>query len=141
MSLATCDRCDGLIPRGRVACPHCDRPVRRGARWVVRAACAGTALMTLMACYGMMARPHGYNEHPDGDGDGVTADRDCDDANPAAYPGAADTDGDGVDTNCDGADGWADPSAPPPTPVATDPAIDGGVAPKAIATDPPASTP
>ncbi len=138
MTLGTCDRCDGLIPRERATCPHCDRPVRRGARWIARAACAGTALMTLMACYGMMPR-QGYNEHPDGDGDNVTADRDCDDANPAVYPGAADTDGDGLDSNCDGVDGWADPSAP--APVAADPALDGGVAPKAIATDPPASGP
>ena len=42
----------------------------------------------------------------DADGDGVTvADGDCDDAEPAVFPGADDSVGDGVDQNCDGADG------------------------------------
>jgi hypothetical protein len=138
MSLASCTRCDGLIPRGRATCPHCDRPVRR---WVARAACAGTALMTLMACYGMAARPYDYNRQPDVDGDGVADDADCDDGRNTTYPGAADVEGDGIDSDCDGVDGWADPSAPTPTPtpVATEPATDAGLAPKAIAVDP--STP
>lgn len=47
----------------------------------------------------------------------VATEVDCDDANPARFPGAADVDGDGVDSNCDGVDGWADPATvavPPP---------------------------
>lgn len=39
------------------------------------------------------------------DGDGSPGALDCDDANSAAYPGAADTVGDGVDQSCDGVDG------------------------------------
>jgi hypothetical protein len=93
-----------------------------------------------MACYGMMAR-HGYNEGYDTDGDGVATDRDCNDAVPTVYPGAADLHGDGVDQNCDGADGWADPNAltPPPAPIATDPAPPPPTdrPPAAIAVDPP----
>jgi hypothetical protein len=46
---------------------------------------------------------------PDGDSDGHDAELcggdDCDDANPAAYPGAADSVGDDVDQDCDGRDG------------------------------------
>jgi len=137
MSLSSCATCDGLIPRGRARCPHCDGPVRRGARWMARTVAAGGALVTLMACYGMMARPYDYNATPDGDGDGVHADRDCDDARPDVYPGAADQDGDGVDQNCDGIDGWADPAAPRPA-MATEPAVDGGAAPPLQqAVDPP----
>jgi len=49
----------------------------------------------------------------DGDGDGYAADvavpveqRDCNDSDPSAFPGAADTvDAEGRDTNCDGVDG------------------------------------
>lgn len=154
MSLRACDHCDGLIPPARRRCPHCDRPgrPRRGAlRWIARTACAGGALVTLMACYGMM-RPYGPDHAGDGDGDGVPAPTDCDDARPDVYPGAADLEGDGVDQSCDGVDGWRDPSAPPPAPspaLATDPAApalatDPAAPPppiKAIAVDPPAAAP
>lgn len=39
---------------------------------------------------------------PDGDGDGVAASQDCDDADPAIYPGATEV-CDGLDQDCDGA--------------------------------------
>jgi Putative metal-binding motif len=136
MSLRACDRCDGWIPRGGATCPHCEAPVRRGARWLARAAMAGGALMTLMACYGMMPRPYDPSDN-DADRDGVPTGTDCDDARPDVYPGAADQQGDAVDQNCDGVDGWAAPSAPPappPAAVATDP---DAPPPAVLATDPP----
>lgn len=40
---------------------------------------------------------------PDEDGDGVRANKDCDDADPTAFPGALEL-CDGVDSNCDGVD-------------------------------------
>ena len=40
----------------------------------------------------------------DGDGDGVDIRADCNDANPAVHPGAAEIAGNGVDENCDGRD-------------------------------------
>jgi arylsulfatase A-like enzyme len=47
----------------------------------------------------------------DGDGEDAAAygGTDCDDLDPAAFPGADDPEGDGADTNCDGADGIAPP--------------------------------
>ncbi len=44
----------------------------------------------------------------DVDGDGVSAATDCDDGDPAVYPGAVDSCFDAVDADCDGADcvGW-----------------------------------
>lgn len=40
----------------------------------------------------------------DADMDGHNTSVDCDDSNPAVYPGASDPCGDGVDANCDGVD-------------------------------------
>jgi hypothetical protein len=40
----------------------------------------------------------------DGDGDGYTADEDCDDDDPSVHPYAGDTYGDGIDGDCDGMD-------------------------------------
>jgi len=40
----------------------------------------------------------------DADGDGIVAGRDCDDADPTVYPGAADPPCDSIDQDCDGAD-------------------------------------
>lgn len=121
-------------------CPHCDRarPWRRGARFAAKLLGASTALVTLMACYGMMARPGGMYAGADADGDGVAGNADCDDARADVYPGAPDLDGDGVDQNCDTADGWLDPDAPPPAVRAADPppGADPAPAPKVIATEP-----
>ena len=44
----------------------------------------------------------------DGDGDGFFPPADCNDADPATYPGAPDEAGDDVDQNCDGVDGVQD---------------------------------
>lgn len=41
-------------------------------------------------------------------------DLDCDDHDPARYPGAPDPAGDGIDQNCDGVDGLRDPAAAAP---------------------------
>lgn len=152
MALEACERCDGLNPAGRRACLHCEQPLRseapvgrrwRGARLAARLMGASAALVTLMACYGMIARPHDGMDGFDRDGDGSRTGADCDDARGDVYPGAQDRDGDGVDQNCDGVDGWRDPTIEQAAlPIATDPEAGGAVmatepaATPAIATDP-----
>ena len=46
---------------------------------------------------------------PDADNDGFNATTDCNDANPAIFPGRVDVPGNGVDENCDGADAVTPP--------------------------------
>lgn len=59
MNFDTCPHCQGLVPAELSACPHCDHAVepsvsgaKRVAKAVAKAAVAGAAAMTLMACYG-----------------------------------------------------------------------------------------
>jgi hypothetical protein len=123
----------------------------RLARALARATVAGGALVTLMACYGMIARPEGPYTSCGGDvdRDGVCVETDCDDTRADVFPGAADPDLDGVDQNCDGVDGWRDPAtvATPvagdeATPIATDPPADPPPEPGPVmATDPPPAPP
>jgi hypothetical protein len=138
-SLLTCSACHGLSPAARPTCLHCDArlttPRFGRVRALGRVLGAGGALVTLMACYGMVARPMDarYADcRGDADNDTVCANTDCDDTRPDIYPGAADPDQDGIDQNCDGVDGWRDPAevaidppapqsitspAPPPDPA------------------------
>lgn len=139
-SLLTCVACGGLSPSACTACVHCDAPLtapRFGAlRAIGRTLVAGGALVTLMACYGMVARPMGPYDADcvsDGDRDTVCAPRDCDDTRADVFPGAADPDLDGIDQNCDGVDGWRDPAevaVDPPAPQMIEP-------PSEPASDPP----
>ncbi|CAN5868090.1 hypothetical protein BH11MYX3_BH11MYX3_37430 [soil metagenome] len=128
------------------------RPPRWMLRFTALLGPAGAIL--LAACYGAPGRYHterpvGPNgaTRVDHDGDGelggytcesyagpqcqnelehlpLPADLDCDDNDRTRYHGAADVDGDGIDQNCDGVDGWRDPST-----VATPPA-DAGAPPE-----------
>jgi hypothetical protein len=150
---STCPSCGGLSPGGPTVCLHCDAPLRaprfgQVARALGRAVLGTGALVTLMACYGMMMRRGDQMARCGGDGDRdeVCADQDCDDTRPDVYPGAADPDLDGIDQNCDGVDGWRDPAtvaADPPPAAAADPSAapppnpPAPAGPPAIATDPP----
>ena len=116
-----------------------------------------TGALLLAACYGGAGRYHNPDPNApngatrrDNDGDGAKGpyecgsyrgdecraelarrapppDLDCDDADRTRYPGAQDVDGDGIDQNCDGVDGWRDPSSvavppeSPPAKIATPP--------------------
>jgi hypothetical protein len=68
-----------------------------------------SAVMTLMACYGVPYEPTGCTDPSDDrDGDGYCGDFDCDETDASIHRYAADPAGDGVDADCDGFDG------PPP---------------------------
>ena len=62
------------------------------------------ALLALISLWSCLEEP---NNLVDFDGDGSLDQNDCQPANPAVYPGAADGYGDGIDSNCDGVDGNA----------------------------------
>lgn len=82
-------------PAGTSEAPSCDGSERVVCTWgaVTRETCE-------YGCVdGACAAPP-----VDGDGDGVFAGADCDDADPTVYPGAAEVCGDGVDQDCDGTD-------------------------------------
>ena len=141
--MLTCSACSGLTPRDTsTTCLHCDVPLR-APRLAKKLACllgpAGAIL--LAACYGAPGRYYARDQPQpvDMDRDGSPSRYeecygrclapgpqpgvlDCDDADPARYPGAADSEGDGIDQNCDGVDGWRDPNVgAQPASVATDP--------------------
>ena len=123
-ALHACPACRGFVPESRAVCPHCDAPVVRArpfARVLASMIGAAATSVTLMACYGAMPRHGEYAQNAcggsyhdgtgDQDGDGACAPQDCNDADPATYPGASDPDLDQIDQNCDGVDGWRDPGA------------------------------
>jgi hypothetical protein len=85
MSMLTCTTCDGLTPIGSSAtCLHCDTPLRRPPRWVLRlTALLGPAgAILLAACYGAPGRYH--TVRPDGPHGMTRVDRDGD-GNLGAY--------------------------------------------------------
>jgi len=118
--LESCVGCDGLVPAGRAACPHCGQTVRRrGARVARRLASAvggGALLLTLMACYGgpPKCEPGTDEDHDRACARGVGP-LDCNDRDPTIRPLAGDPAGDEIDQNCDGVDGIK-PGTPPPPP-------------------------
>jgi hypothetical protein len=137
-----------------MTCLHCDAPLR-APRWArkLTALLGPAGAILLAACYGAPGRYYARDQPQpiDMDHDGAAVryechgnygdclarrqnapTLDCDDADPARYPGAQDVEGDGIDQNCDGVDGWrdpnvgaqpiaTDPAAPAPTPIATPP--------------------
>ncbi len=129
--LATCTDCDGFVPGGAQACPHCDAAVipapiesatglslatRRSVwqqagrtgrllRGAVMFAGSGAFALTMMACYGVGPLPCEGGVDNDGDGYDDFCDADCNDDDPTINPDALDLTTDGIDQNCDGVDG------------------------------------
>ncbi len=65
--------------------------------------CSGVTPMDNGLDYASPGLPNIYcPDYADGDGDGAYLIEDCDDTNPAIYPGAPEVPGDGVDDDCDG---------------------------------------
>jgi len=79
-AMRRCQFCKGLVPSSCSACPHCDRlviaPASGAARLARNGALAGTAAMTLMACYGA---PGGYvDDATEGGLDSGPREEECD---------------------------------------------------------------
>ncbi|CAG1064988.1 minor extracellular serine protease Vpr [uncultured bacterium] len=66
----------------------------------------GSGLIKLNAAYDLLAghTPPGSEPITDLDGDGASAEADCDDNDPAVYPGAGEVKFDGIDQDCNGYD-------------------------------------
>lgn len=68
--LGRCSRCEGFVPAGASACPHCGASSKAFAKLgALGAALGGGAIaFTLMACYGRPPCPEGdrdcYGPHP-----------------------------------------------------------------------------
>ena len=105
MPLFPCEHC-GAARRTATECPHCRRLSTSGA--AVRVASIALLGLGLTACDGdddISVEPEYGVAVIDEDGDGWGVEEgDCDDADPAVYPGAEDTPDDGVDSDCDGED-------------------------------------
>ncbi|MEO8706588.1 MAG: putative metal-binding motif-containing protein [Kofleriaceae bacterium] len=124
--MVSCRDCGGLTPRAASrTCLHCDAPLRAPGAWAwkLTALLGPAGAILLAACYGGPGRYHAnMPSGPDNDGDGVQNGTDCDDADPARYPGAPDLVGDGVDQDCDGVDGHRDSAGTsPPATIAVPP--------------------
>lgn len=123
-----CSHCDGFVPVGLSACPHCEasmvpvEPAKKSPAfrltWKQKVATAvgtGAMMFTLMACYGGPPNTIPSCTQVDNDKDGYyvcapgetgyIAQEDCNDNDATINPGAVDSDKDGTDQNCDGTDG------------------------------------
>ena len=49
--LQSCEHCEGFLPQGSLACPHCEAGVSRKGR-LAMLALGAVSSVTLMACYG-----------------------------------------------------------------------------------------
>lgn len=111
MNLESCAACGTLNRPRSCACVACGAKLH---------ACAGPAAallgLALAGCVGLkddIAQPaYGVpisdvpDSADDADGDGFSvAQGDCNDDDPAVFPGAEDPAGDGIDTDCDNEDG------------------------------------
>lgn len=79
MAMLTCSACAGLTPAAASAiCLHCDAPLRRPPRWVLRATklLGPAGAILLAACYGAPGRYH--LERPTGPGGATRLDKDRD---------------------------------------------------------------
>jgi len=100
-TLVPCSSCGTHLRIGGIVCPHCGLRVGPGrtlAAVAMGLALAGCAPKNIQADYGIAETGMLVDE----DGDGYTADVDCNDLDETIHPDAEESTGDDVDSNCDG---------------------------------------
>lgn len=106
--MTPCETCKRHLRAGETICPFCGEKVRSTPSRVLRTLVSGASMVVLAACYGPSVDKFETGACLDdtglcdSDGDGWSESQgDCDDANAAVNPDAAETCDDGVDNDCD----------------------------------------
>lgn len=112
--MTPCPSCGRHVIHADAGCPFCGAPTL--GRRALQIATAVFTPVFLAACYGTSGFDDSYKTTDttgtDADADGYPVSTDCDDAEPAINPGAAEVCDDGIDNDCDTNTDSADTDCP-----------------------------
>jgi hypothetical protein len=95
-----CEHCGRHHLGEESSCPFCGQGGGLGRK--IKNAALVASTMVLMACYGPAGMYVDDTSLQDADADGFFVGEDCDDADPAVHPEAAEVCDDSIDNDCDG---------------------------------------